>query len=176
MEKSKGFTLIELIVVLAIISVLSGVILFTITKYLDKGKDSNVSGSLAILIPAGENYYTNNNNSYGSSISSSNFCDPKSGALNNAISQMPDNPISGGCYGGTRSDPSSWKYNSNPAGVCCYTALLGQSWVACAREFADPTKAFCVDSRGMKKEIDAVKCINMSSTLCTLFNGTCACP
>ena len=84
----KGFTLIEIIVVMAIIAVLYGIILFSVNLYISKGKDSNVSGNLAILVPAGEVWY-NANNSYAG------FCG--SSTVLNAILQMPENK-NGACY------------------------------------------------------------------------------
>ena len=136
-NKNQGFTLIELIVVIAIISILSGVILFSVSQYINKGKDSNIAGNLAVLVPAGEVYYNSNGYSYVG------FCD--SNVVINAKNQMPDNP-NGSCYNSS----------TNLKGVCCYAQ--GQAWVACAREFTDSTKAFCVDSRGVKKEIFNTSC------------------
>jgi len=134
MKNNKGFTLIELIVTIAIISVLSGIILFTTSQYINKGKDSNIASNLAVLIPAGETFYNNASNKY------TGFCDTESSSvLAYNISQMPVNS-SGDCA-------------TNNAGVCCSVAEDGQSWSACAQEFSDPTKAYCADSRGVKEEI-----------------------
>lgn len=121
-----GFTLIELIVVIAITAVLSGIILFGITLYINKGKDSNISGNLAVLIPAGEVFY-NATNTYAG------FCD--SSVVKNAIEQMPENSFE--------------NCPSNKAGVCCNVAVGGQAWAACAKRFAS-SSAYCVDSRGVK--------------------------
>lgn len=129
MNYSKAFTLIELIVVIAIIAVLSAIILFSITQYINKGKDSNIAGNLAVLIPAGEVYY-NIGNTYA------DFCAQNNNIMQNALSQMP-------------------------SGIdlkCFVEPVHSQSWAACVQEFTDNTKAFCVDSRGMKREIDFSNC------------------
>ncbi len=141
--KQKGFTLIELVVVVAIIAILSGVILFSISQYINKGKDSNMAGNMAVLVPAGEIYYNGNSFSY------SGFC--SNDVVLNAISQMPEN-INGKCRSST-----------NLVGLCCKVADKGDSWAACAREFANPSKAYCVDSRGVKKEIDFSKCSSLTT-------------
>jgi len=141
----EGFTLIELIVTLAIISVLSGIILFATTQYINKGKDSNIAGNLAILIPAGEIFYNNNSYSYAG------FCDPtqpNGSVFKNAISQMPIR-TSGSCW----SDPAT--ATTNPYGVCCNAT--SQAWAACAQKFTGGN-AWCVDSRGVKKEITNKAC------------------
>ncbi len=142
-----GFTLIELVVVIAIMAVLSGIILFSVTLYINKGKDSNISGNLVILIPAGEVFYNANNNYTG-------FCG--SSILENAILQMPVN-VDKGCY-----DAST-----NPAGVCCGVAENGQAWAACAPELSNPDSAFCVDSRGVRKKISVDSC-KLDITICPL--------
>lgn len=129
-----GFTIIELLIVMAIIAILSGIILFSIIQYISSGKDANISGNLSVLVPVGEIYYNNSGETY------SDFCDSE--VVKNAFSQMPKN-FTGSCY-----DESN-----NPAGACCGVSVIGDKWAACARKFANSEKAFCVDSRGIKREI-----------------------
>jgi len=142
----KGFTLIELVIVITIIAILYGVILFSVTQYINKGKDSNILGNLAILVPAGEVFYNGNSGSY------SGFCNPtgSSGAvLKNALSQMPPQSSPAPCYTSSTIPTSS----TNNAGVCCKVATDGNSWAACARKFTTPANYYCVDSRGVKEEV-----------------------
>src|SRR3989344_7539238 len=65
-RKAGGFTLVEIIVVVTIIIILFSIILFIVSQYVNRSKDSNIEGNLVILIPSGEAYYTGHgNNSYG---------------------------------------------------------------------------------------------------------------
>ena len=150
----RGFTLIELIVAITIIAVLSAIILFSTTLYINKGRDSNIASNLVVLIPAGEVFYGSNGNNYNNTSTLTSFCDPsKSPAYKNSLSQMPDNP-SGKCYVQT----------TNPKGVCCNAT--SQAWAACATEFSgNGTNAYCVDSRGAREEIPNSACAN-SITQC----------
>ncbi len=141
MNCSKGFTIIELVVVIAIISVLSGIIMFSVTQYISKGKDSNISGNLAVLVPAGEVYYNGFPNAYGDS--DNDFC--TSNVVENAIAQMPPGAI----------------FNCNVDSGNNY-----QSWAACAQKFTDSNMAFCVDSRGVKKEMCSLDCSANNLTEC----------
>ncbi len=50
MQKSKGFTIIELLVVVAIIAVLTGIVLVNVTAYITKGKDAAAQGNLSTLL------------------------------------------------------------------------------------------------------------------------------
>jgi len=157
---NRGFTLIELIVVIAIIAVLSGVILFSVNQYINRGKDANVYGNLAILITAGEAYYNGNNSSYNNGTN--DFCNPQTNSfLKNIISQIPQ--TSGNCHSNTA--PAEWTAISNIAGLCC--KAISQAWVACAPK-SDGVHAFCVDSRGWKEDnMPIEQCTNlMSFTQC----------
>jgi len=143
----KGFTLIELVVVISIIALLTAIILFSIAQYINRGKDSNIAGNLAILVPAGEVYYNSNDNSY------EGFCNPsQNSVIKNTYDQLPENPA-GNCQ------------NSFTPGLCCYEATpYYDAWAACARELSDAgAMAYCVDSRGMKKEITNDQCSNLAN-------------
>jgi len=49
MNKSKGFTIIELIVVIAIIAVLASLVLVNVTTYIGKSKDTKAKGDMHTL-------------------------------------------------------------------------------------------------------------------------------
>lgn len=140
MKLSKGFTLIEMLVVITIIGVLSSIILFSVTQYINKGKDTAIIGNLVILIPAAEVYYDRNTptNSY------QNFC-ASSTALNSiaAIAAIGSSIIK----------------------HCYVEPTYGQAWAACAYLFTGTNKAYCVDSTGVKKEINNSNC-TASITAC----------
>jgi prepilin-type N-terminal cleavage/methylation domain-containing protein len=165
-KNSGGFTLIELIVSIAIIAVLSAIILFSVSEYIGKGKDANISGNLSVLIPAGEVYYNQENATAGDGYNG--FCDPNvstGSVLKSTILQMPQNSSSV-CFGGNPGDSTNWTATSNPAGVCCVmegSLQNYQAWVACAEEFTDPTQAYCVDSRGASQQISYTTCKNIKA-------------
>ena len=153
----------ELVVVIAITAILSAIILFAVSQYVNKGKDSNIYGNMAILIPAGEVWYNGNNNGNSNSDSYTDFCNAGqngNSVIRNVISQVPQN-INGDCYANPI-DTSNWGTTStvgNPGGICCNVdSSLGQSWVACVREFTNSANAYCVDSRGIKEEMCNSSC------------------
>jgi len=61
MNKSKGFTIIELIVVIAIIAVLAAIVLANVTGFINKGKDAAAEGNLATLITNATLFYSDTN-------------------------------------------------------------------------------------------------------------------
>lgn len=142
--KKNGFTLIELVVVIAIIAILSLIILFAVLQYINKSKDSNASGNLAVLIPAGETYYNIENANNGDGYHG--FCASTSSVVKNAFSQMPTPSPVVDCASG-----------SFP-GLCCNVNSNNETWAACAQEFTDKTQAYCVDSRGVKEGMANSSC------------------
>ena len=150
----KGFTLIELLVTITIIAVLSSVVLFSVTQYINRSKDANISANLAILVPAGEVYYSANGSS-----GYNDFCNPTRDFIKNAINEIP-----------LRSDGEIVCGNSK--GFCCGVDVLNQSWATCVQLFTDGNTAFCVDSRGIKKIICNTDCTSTitkcpDTTTCT---------
>jgi len=49
MNKNKGFTIIELIVVIAIIAVLAAIVLVNVTQYIAKSRDAAIKGNMATI-------------------------------------------------------------------------------------------------------------------------------
>jgi prepilin-type N-terminal cleavage/methylation domain-containing protein len=143
----EGFTLIELIVSVAIVAILSLIVLFSVVQYVNSGKDSNVQGNLAVLVPAGEAYYNGNEATNGTGYNG--FC--ASSAVTNIVLQLSvPSPIND-C-------PTP---NATP-GLCCAVNGSNNQWAACAQDFTDvsPLMAYCVDSTGVRRKILNSECTN----------------
>ncbi len=61
MHNQKGFTIIELIVVIAIISVLAAIVTSTVIGYIQKSKKAAISAEMREVYTLGTNYYNANN-------------------------------------------------------------------------------------------------------------------
>ncbi len=61
---AKGFTIIELIVVIAIIAVLAAIVLVNVTQYIAKGKDASIKGNMSSMATIAAAYYDNNTSSF----------------------------------------------------------------------------------------------------------------
>ena len=57
MNKQKGFTIIELIVVIAIIAVLAAIVLVNVTQYIAKGRDAAIKGNLSSIMTNAAAYF-----------------------------------------------------------------------------------------------------------------------
>lgn len=64
MKNQKGFTIIELIVVIAIIAVLAGIVLVNVTKYIAKSRDAAIKEAMAQYAKYAAVYYEKNNGSF----------------------------------------------------------------------------------------------------------------
>jgi len=126
-----GFTIIELIVVIAIISVLAAIVLVNVTGYINKGKDAAIKGNLSSLMVDAAVIL----DSYGSY----------------------DNPANVNTYicGKTWTVINAAIYSAGGAGVCGNSA---DTWCASATLKANSGNSFCVDYTGLKKEAAAEVC------------------
>lgn len=135
-KKNTGFTLVEILVVIVIIAILASIVLYSARQYINKGKDATIKGNLVVLVTAGELWYDRNNSSYAG------FCG--SDAVKRALDQIPS--VVGDKH-------------------CNVKTPEGTAWAACAREFVDDTKAYCVDNKGNQQEINNSNC-TVSTTNC----------
>jgi prepilin-type N-terminal cleavage/methylation domain-containing protein len=60
MKQDRGFTIIELIVVIAIIAILATIVLSNVTQYVGKGKDAAIKEQASQMITAAADYFANN--------------------------------------------------------------------------------------------------------------------
>ncbi|OGZ68368.1 MAG: hypothetical protein A3D44_01725 [Candidatus Staskawiczbacteria bacterium RIFCSPHIGHO2_02_FULL_42_22] len=128
-ESGAGFTIIELLVVVAIIAVLTGIVLVNVTSYINKGKDAAVQGNLSSLTTNAAAYFDTNGNFTA-------FC----------ADATATNPLAA-------ADKAN-DGNTTPDQVtdCDSTAT---TWVACGQLKVTSTDYFCVDSTGTKKTVTA---------------------
>lgn len=126
MKISKGFTIIELLVVVAIIAVLTGIVLVNVTSYINKGKDSAVQGNLSSLLTNQAVYYDTNGSYTGGCASAAVV----------AALAAADRAFDGNGTAGEVTD-------------CAETAAL---FAACG-QLKVSDAYFCVDSTGTKKNV-----------------------
>jgi prepilin-type N-terminal cleavage/methylation domain-containing protein len=124
MNKQKGFTIIELIVVIAIIAVLASIVLVNVTQYLNKGKDAAIQGNMAGIMTNASVYFDTNGNYTA-------LCADATVAA--AITSAKT------AYGSSAGDTAD-----------CNGAAA--AWAACS-QLKVSDAYFCVDSTGAKKTI-----------------------
>ena len=83
----KGFTLIEIMIVVAIIGIIAGLAIPNVTRMRIVGNISKAKGDLRALQSAAENYYIHHNNTYPSALSNLTSAVPK------IISVIPKDPF-----------------------------------------------------------------------------------
>ena len=146
-KNSAGFTIIELIVVIAIIAVLAAIVLVNVTQYIAKGRDAAIKGNLSTLATNAAVYYDD------LTLGNGDF-----------IGFSADTTL--GCGAGGPIDAAITATGS--ALTCAETTTTGIDWCGCAQLRVDQTNYFCVDSAGSKKET-ATAC----GTICTGASPDC---
>ena len=132
-----GFTIIELIVVVAIIAVLAAIVLVNVTSYINKGKDTAIKSNLSGLFTRGVRYFDDSTLGAGTY---NTFCTSSSGGapvLNAIESTNLDGAGTFVCA-----------CNSGTTNTCTATST---KWCACA-PLKTSTNTFCIDSTGSKSE------------------------
>ncbi len=144
MNTSKGFTIIELLIVIAIIAVLASIVLINVNFIRAQSADSKTKAQMAALRPAAANYYdAPNPNNYGSDINSADCAAGSTGMAQDTASGFK-----------TLVAPES--YSDGVAPVCTTDAAVAPNneatkWSAW-HSLKATTNLFCVDSTGAAKE------------------------
>ena len=126
----KGFTIIELIVVIAIIAIIAEIVLTNAARQENKSRDAAIRGDLSTLLTRGTSYFDNNGSYTG-------FC------LSNTGGALIKNAIEASNLGGT------FACTCDDGGNNCNSASL--EWCACSTLITS-SNTFCVDSSGYKEE------------------------
>lgn len=98
----KGFTIIELLIVIAVIAILIGVALPRFRGMQEEGKIAQAKGELRTFQTAVESYYIHNSNTYPSALSSLTSATP-----NIIGASLPTDPFNGSSNYGYATDGAS---------------------------------------------------------------------
>ncbi|MBX4210736.1 prepilin-type N-terminal cleavage/methylation domain-containing protein [Candidatus Parcubacteria bacterium] len=137
MKTKKGFTLMELLIVIAIIGVLSAIVLASLRLAKSRGSDAAVQSTLASIRSQAEIYFDSNAN-YGDVIATGEC--PSSGTSIFAADDTIKNQLAsvvttgGGLVSCMTDSPASGN---------------ATKWAIAAQLKSDPLKAWCVDSNGV---------------------------
>ena len=123
-KRQEGFTMIEVLVVIAIIAVLSSMVAVYILQYISKAEDAALKENAQTLLTVAVVFFHSSQNYNG-------LCETA------IVMQIKD---------------------SMPLAKNCNVALDNLSFAFCAQTEVNKSKAWCVDSTGIKKEINNLDC------------------
>jgi len=140
MNKQKGFTIVELIVIIAIIAVLAGIIVSSVTAYIRSSKVSAIKANLSTLVSKATVYFENSFGDHGYSFvsDSTSGCGGSGEVISSPVTQAI-NKADGGtmCFGSGTSGEQDW---------CAKAKMPGN-------EDFGSSDVFCVDSTGAKTSL-----------------------
>lgn len=154
----RGFTLLELLIVVAIIAILASVILVALGASRDKGADAAVKSNLNTIRGQSELFYSNNDNSFlpaGGSTFSIATCPVYNASGTNMLSKDK-----------TIADAVAEAVKRGSNGSSCYNSAL--NWAIAVGLKTNANTSWCVDSGGNSKQVSSAPAgaINASTFIC----------
>lgn len=138
-NKVLGFTILELLVVVAIIAILAAISMAAISSSQNKSKNSKIKSQIANLRRVTEVYYASNSNTYGSSASN----------------------CTSGMFADTASDVAKFVTTANyPSGTTLSCRASSTAWAVSSTLFGGGY--WCTDSTGANKQTSS----GVSTTAC----------
>jgi prepilin-type N-terminal cleavage/methylation domain-containing protein len=151
----RGFTLIELLVVIAIIAILSAVMLGSLGLGRLKAADASIKANLHTVQQQMEIYYSNNSNSYGTTVSQSSSVSTGPTSVGTHV-YAADSVVNGAMKEVVRQSGNVY-YSVGPS---------GSTWAVAAKLKADSGYWWCVDSTGQpKREQDGTAISTAGNTI-----------
>jgi prepilin-type N-terminal cleavage/methylation domain-containing protein len=140
----KGFTLLELLVVVAIIAIITSIILVSLSDSRNKGADAAVKSNLDTIRGQSELFYANNDNTFL----------PPGGSTFGIASCPPYNPLGTSMFSNDKTISGAIveavRRGSN--GSSCYNS--GLYWVVAVGLKSNGSHSWCVDSGGNSKQVN----------------------
>ena len=149
----KGFTLIELMVVIAIVAVLAGLTLGYLTDSRKKGGDTGVKSNLQTVRALSEIFYLDNANSYlpaGGSTFSVASCPSYNASGTNMFARNK-----------TIADAIAEAGNRGDGTAC---ANSGNFWAVAVGLNLNPGTSWCIDNQGSAKVVSAAPTASINPT------------
>ncbi len=162
----KAFTLIELLIVIAIIGVLASIILASLNSSRDKGSDTGMKTAINSLRSAGNIIF----NEYGCFAGSSGGCNGTN--LGPGACSTPGSTI----FSNLEFAKITAPYRTSSDFITSCSSTTGQTaWAIAIRLKSNTTKAWCVDSLNTAKEIsNGGTAFNQTTLNNAIVGGVCS--
>ncbi len=155
-KNSKGFTIIELLVVVAIIAVLAAIVLVNVTQYINQGKNAAIQGNMTTMLTNAAVFY-DQGGSYTNFQTADGYTAPAQ-AVDLANDGVDNDNVVYGCN------------------LADCTAASVTAWCSCSVVYTAGTvpasSTFCIDSTGYKG-ITQTACTTRCTTGAAGTNGNC---
>lgn len=148
---SRGFTLVELLVIIAIIGILSTIVIVSLSSVNSRGKDAAIQSNLDGVRTQAQLYY-NDTGGYGSNA-----------GLVNSTGDCTTG-VAGTVFSDARvaKQVAAANFANGGGSMVCNVAVLGAAYAVYAELSSSPGSYYCVDSNGVGIKTTAVPGNNTS--------------